>query len=163
MDPEEIELKGQNYTTDASIRRLIRNVGPEYMNDLVKVRICDRIGSGVPKAVPYRLRHFQYRVEKILREGEAVKVTMLKINGDDLKKLLGLPQSPKIGHILNALFEEALDDSAKNNREYLETRAHELNKLSEEELIKLRQKAQNKVELIKEERDSEIKKKYWVK
>src|SRR3989338_4687575 len=163
LDPEEIELKGQNYTTDASIRRLIRNIGPENMDDLVKVRICDRIGSGVPKAVPYRLRHFQYRVEKILREGEAVKVTMLKINGDDLKKLLGLSQSPKIGHILNALLEEALDDSAKNNREYLETRAIELNKLSEEELIELRQKAQNKVELIEEERDSEIKKKYWVK
>ena len=162
-DPEEIELKGQNYTTDASIRRLIRNVGSEYIDDLVKVRICDRIGSGVPKAVPYRLRHFQYRVEKILREGEAVKVTMLKINGDDLKELLGLPQGLKIGHILNALLEEALDDSSKNNREYLETRARELNKLSEEELVGLRKKAQDKVELIEEERDKKIKNKYWVK
>ncbi|KKS37758.1 MAG: Polynucleotide adenylyltransferase/metal dependent phosphohydrolase [Parcubacteria group bacterium GW2011_GWA2_42_14] len=163
LDPEEIELKGQNYTTDASIRRLIRNIGPENMDDLVKVRICDRIGSGVPKAVPYRLRHFQYRVEKILREGEAVKVTMLKINGDDLKKLLNLSQGPKIGHILNALFEEALDDAAKNNREYLELRAVKLNKLSEEELVEFRKKAQNKVELIEEKRDAEIKKRYWVK
>ena len=64
-------------TTDSAIRRLIRNVGSENMDDLIKVRICDRIGTGVPKAVPYRLRHFQFRVEKILREKEAVSVGML--------------------------------------------------------------------------------------
>ena len=49
--------------TDSSVRRLIRHVGAENMEDLVKLRMCDRMGMGVPKALPYRLRHFKFRVE----------------------------------------------------------------------------------------------------
>ena len=150
-------------TTDSSIRRLIYNVGEDNIADLVKVRICDRIGSGVPKAVPYRLRHFQFRVEKILREKEAVKVTMLAIGGSDLMTLLKIQPGPTIGHILNALLEEVLDDSKKNTREYLESRARELAKFSDKELMELRKQAEEKVHLVEGEREEEIKKKYYVK
>ncbi len=149
-------------TTDAAVRRLIKNVGEDNIEDLVRVRICDRIGSGVPKAVPYRLRHFQFRVEKILREGEAVKVTMLKIDGKDIMNILGIPPGPKVGHILNALLEEVLDDPKKNEREYLEKQAKELSKLSEKELVELRKKAEEKVELVEGAREDELKKKYYV-
>lgn len=150
-------------TTDSSIRRLIHNVGVENIEDLVKVRMCDRVGSGVPKAVPYRLRHFQFRVEKVLREHEAVKVTMLQVGGEDVMKILGVPPGPKVGHVLNALLEEVLDDPAKNRREYLEPRIKELGKLSDEELIALREKAEAHVELLEDQREQEIKKKYYVK
>ncbi|MBI4160275.1 HD domain-containing protein, partial [Candidatus Wolfebacteria bacterium] len=150
-------------TTDSSIRRLIRNVGVENIEDLVKVRMCDRVGSGVPKAVPYRLRHFQFRVEKILREHEAVKVTMLKVGGEDVMKILGIAPGPKVGHVLNALLEEVLDDPKKNQREYLEGRAAELGGLSDSELVELREKAESRVELLEGQREEEIKKKYWVK
>jgi tRNA nucleotidyltransferase (CCA-adding enzyme) len=149
-------------TTDSSIRRLIKNVGEDNIEDLVKVRICDRIGSGVPKAVPYRLRHFQFRVEKILREGEAVKVTMLKINGADIMGILGIQPGPKIGHLLNALLEEVIDDPKKNSREYLEGRVKELAELSDEELIELRKKAEEKVDLVEGSREYDLKKKYYV-
>lgn len=150
-------------TTDSSIRRLIKNVGVENIEDLVKVRMCDRIGSGVPKAVPYRLRHFQFRVEKILREHEAVKVTMLKVGGEDVMRILGIAPGPKVGHVLNALLEEVLDDPKKNEREYLESRVSELGKLSDKELVELREKAESKVELLEGQREEEIKKKYYVK
>src|SRR3989344_2257865 len=124
-------------TTDSAIRRLIRNVGEENIQELVKVRMCDRIGSGVPKAVPYRLRHFQFRVEKVLREHEAVKVSMLEIRGDDIMRILGIAPGPKIGHVLNALLEEVLDDPKKNDRAWLEERAKELGGLSDDELVAL--------------------------
>lgn len=150
-------------TTDSSIRRLIRNVGEENIGDLVRVRMCDRIGSGVPKAVPYRLRHFQFRVEKVLREHEAVKVTMLQLHGDDVMKILGIGPGPKVGHVLNALLEEVLDDPAKNERAYLERQTLELGKLTDEELIKLREQAESRVELLEDQREQEIKKKYYVK
>jgi len=161
-DPEE---KGEDdvYTTDASIRRLIRNVGEENISDLVKVRICDRIGSGVPKAVPYRLRHFQYRVEKILREHEAVRVSMLAIGGEDLKNLLGIAPGPRIGHLLAALLEEVLDDPARNTKEYLFSRAKELHAFSDAELLQLHQKAEERVDTLEGTRDAEIRNKYWVK
>ncbi len=150
-------------TTDSSIRRLIRNVGVENIEDLVKVRMCDRVGSGVPKAVPYRLRHFQFRVEKILREHEAVKVTMLKVGGEDVMKILGIQPGPKVGHVLNALLEEVMDDPKKNEREHLEKRVAELGGLSDKELVELREKAESRVELLEDQREEEIKRKYYVK
>jgi len=150
-------------TTNSSIRRLIRNVGEENITDLVRVRMCDRIGSGVPKAVPYRLRHFMFRVEKALREHEAVKITMLQVRGDDVMRILGIAPGPKVGHVLNALLEEVLDDPEKNDRPYLEGRIGKLGKLSDEALIQLREQAEARVELLEDQREQEIKKKYYVK
>ncbi|MDO8523100.1 MAG: CCA tRNA nucleotidyltransferase, partial [bacterium] len=114
---------------ESSVRRLIKRVGPEDMEDLIRVRICDRIGSGVPKAEPYKLRHFRFLVEKLQRDPVSPK--MMKINGDKIKDLTKLPQSIKIGLIINALMEEVLDDPEKNTEEYLEKRALELNNLPE--------------------------------
>lgn len=161
-DIEDSEADMQE-TTDSAIRRLIRNVGQDQIHDLIKVRICDRIATGVPKAVPYRLRHFQYRVEKILREHEAVKVSMLKIRGEDVLRILDIQPGPRVGHVLNSLLEEVLDDPKKNKKDYLEDRTAELGKLSDEELVKLREQAEAKVEGIESERVAEIKKKYHVK
>ena len=150
-------------TTDSSIRRLIRNVGEENIQDLVRVRICDRIATGVPKAVPYRLRHFQFRVEKILREGEATNVKMLALRGGDLLEYLQMSPGPRVGHVLNALLEEVLDDPKKNTKEYLLSRAKQLSALSDEELVKLREQSQEKIGAIEEQREQEIKKKYHIK
>ena len=149
--------------TDSSVRRLIRNVGAENMADLVKIRICDRMGMGVPKAVPYRLRHFQFRVEKILREEEAPTPKMLKIRGDDIMRILGIEPGPRIGQIIEVLMQEVIDEPKKNNSEYLESRVKELGGLSSDELKKIASEAEEKVELAEDERISKIKSKYWVK
>ena len=63
--------------TEAAVRRLLRNASvSENMQDLIDLRVADRLGSGVPKAQPYRLRHFQYMVEKV--QHDAISVKMLK-------------------------------------------------------------------------------------
>ncbi|MDO8560671.1 MAG: HD domain-containing protein [bacterium] len=157
------DSEDEQETTDSAVRRLVRNIGQENIHDLIKVRICDRIATGVPKAVPYRLRHFQFRVEKILRENEAVSVSMLKIRGEDIMRVLKISGSPRVGHVLNALLEEVLDDPSKNNKDYLETRVVELGKLSDKELMDLRTQAEERVQILEEERVSEIKKRYRVK
>lgn len=149
--------------TDSSVRRLIRHVGAENMDDLVKLRICDRMGMGVPKALPYRLRHFQFRVEKILREEEEPTPKMLKINGDEVMKILAIQPGPKVGHVLEVLLQEVIDDPARNTREDLERRIKDLGRLSDEELIKIAEEAESKVEMVEGERVSEIKAKYYVK
>lgn len=161
-DIEDSEADMQE-TTDSAIRRLIRNVGQDQIHDLIKVRICDRIATGVPKAVPYRLRHFQYRVEKILREHEAVTVGMLEVRGNDIMRILEIPPGPRVGHVLNALLEEVLDDPKKNKKSDLEKRTRELGRVSDEALTKLRAQAEEKVEVIEREREAEIKKKYRVR
>ena len=52
----------------------------------------------------------------------------------------------KIGLILNALFEEVIDEGEKNNEEYLIGRAKELNNLSEAEMTELANKGKEKME-----------------
>ncbi len=149
--------------TDSSVRRLIRRVGAENMDDLVKLRICDRMGMGVPKALPYRLRHFQFRVEKILREEEEPTPKMLKINGDEVMKILAIQPGPKVGHILEALLQEVIDEPVLNTYENLERRIKNLGKLADEELVKIAEESESKVEMVEDERISEIKAKYYVK
>ena len=74
--------------TEASVRRLIKRVGLENMPDLMDVRIGDRLGSGVPKAKPYKLRHLEYMIEKVSHDPLSVK--MLAIKGTDLMKELSV-------------------------------------------------------------------------
>ena len=147
--------------SESSVRRLISRVGPEDMEDLIRVRICDRIGSGVPKAEPYKLRHFRFLVEKLQRDPVSVK--MLKVNGDRIKELTGLPQGIKIGLIIHALMDEVLDDPEKNTPEYLEKRTMELNAIPEGALKKLAEAGKSKKLGLEEEEVAKIKKKHYVK
>lgn len=144
--------------TEAGVRRLLLRVGPENINDLIALRVADRLGSGVPKAQPYRLRHFQYMAEKV--QHDAISVKMLKINGHEIMKILGIKPGPKIGAILDVLLAEVIEKPEKNEKEYLKGRIKELDKL---DLLELRKMAKQKIEEKKEEEDLLIKGKYWVK
>jgi len=144
--------------SEASVRRLIKKVGLENMKDLMDLRIADRLGSGTPKAKPYKLRHLEYIIEKVSKD--AVSVRMLKINGNDLMDDLSIAPGPKIGAILDVLLSEVIEDAEKNNKQYLLDRARVL---SNEDLSKLREMAKEKIEEKKQEDDVEIKDRYWVK
>lgn len=142
----------------SSVRRLVRKVGLENIDDLIDVRIGDRLGSGVPKAVPYKLRHFKYMVDRISHDPLSVK--MLKVDGNDLMKHLKIKPGPMLGAILDVLLSEAIEYPEKNVKKILLARAK---KLSKEDLSKLREMAKEKIEERKEEDDEEIKAKYYVK
>ncbi len=145
---------------EASVRRLIRNVGPENMEELIQLRMCDRIGSGCPKAEPYKLRYLRYLIEKLSQDPISVK--MLKVSGNDIMRILNIKPGPKIGQILNVLLGYVLADPAKNNREFLEKKIKELSKLSDAELSSLARKAVKERQMIEIKRDEMTKKKYWV-
>jgi hypothetical protein len=46
-------------------------------------------------------------------------VADLKVNGHDVMEILGIGPGPKVGEVLNALFEDVADDKSKNKKEYL--------------------------------------------
>lgn len=146
--------------TAKSVRRLVAKVGPENMADLIKVRICDRMGSGVPKPEPYRLRHFQYMVARVQKDPTSPK--MLKINGDVIMKILGIGQGIEVGQILAILLDEVLDDPKLNTKKYLEKRAKELNQLPDNDLRQLTQKAREQQAEFDKAVDEKIKERYWV-
>ena len=146
---------------ESSVRRLVKNVGPENMEELMQVRQADRIGSGVPKAEPYKLRHLKYLVEKVSKDPISVK--MLAINGNDLMQTLGEKPGPKIGQILDILLGYVLDDPKKNKQEFLKTEAEKLVKLSEKELKQLAEKSKEEKSEVQNQEDNIVKQKYWVK
>jgi tRNA nucleotidyltransferase (CCA-adding enzyme) len=126
-DPDEITL--------AAVRRTIVRIGEDHIDDLLNLRVCDRIGMGRPKEQPFRFRKYKAMVDEALRDPISVK--MLKINGDRIMEITDEKPGRKLGFVLHALLEEALEDPVKNTAEYMENKALELLKLPEDELQKL--------------------------
>ncbi len=165
-DLEKVEVLIKNHmfyynvgeVTESSVRRLIVKVGEENLKDLIDLRIADRLGSGVPKAKPYKLRHLEYMMKKVRKD--AVSVKMLKIDGNDLMRTLKIAPGPKIGAILDVLLSEVIEDQNLNDEKYLLGRGRELEKMDLEEL---RAKAKERIEEKKMEDDQELKKEFWVK
>lgn len=146
--------------TLSAVRRIVANVGPELVWDLMNVRACDRIGMGRPKETPYRLRKYHSMIEEAMRA--PVSVGMLKLDGTKIMEVSGERPSPRIGWILHALFEEVLENPGLNTAEYLEKRTKELAGLPEAKLKKLGE-AGKEIKAQREEAEvAEIRKKYGV-
>ncbi len=110
--------------TDAAIRRFIKNVGLENIEDIMAVRVGDRLGGGTIKAISWRMEKFNERIKEVLKK--PFSITDLKVNGNDVMKELNLKPGPKVGEILQILFDEVLEDSSKNTKEYLLVRLKKL-------------------------------------
>ena len=151
-DPDEITL--------SAVRRTITRVGEDQIENLLNLRVCDRIGTGRPKEQPFRFRKYKAMVDQALRDPISVK--MLKTNGDRIMTQTGEKPGKKLGFILHALLEEVLEDPGKNTEEYLDKRVSELLKLDEAELEKLsdqgkeRQKAEEMSEIKAIERSHKV-------
>ena len=113
----------QPHNTDASIRRFMRKVGLENINDILDVREGDRLGSGARKT-SWRLEEMKQRMVEQLHQPFAV--TDLAIDGSDIMETLSIPPGRIIGKLLQDLFEEVLDDPEKNTQEFLVARVKEL-------------------------------------
>jgi putative nucleotidyltransferase with HDIG domain len=132
-DPDKVTL--------SAVRRIITNVGVEHIQELLNLRICDRIGTGRPKEQPFRLRKYMAMVDEAMRD--PISVAMLKVDGKRLMEL-GVAPGPRMGWMLHALLEEVLDDPQKNTEEYLEKRVGELGELSDDDLRSLGEAGKDK-------------------
>ncbi len=106
----------QPENTDASIRRFMRKVGLDNLDDILDLREGDRLGSGTRKT-SWRLEEMKQRMIEQLHQPFAI--TDLAINGTDLMEQLGLKPGPQIGIILKTLFEEVLENPELNTKEIL--------------------------------------------
>jgi tRNA nucleotidyltransferase (CCA-adding enzyme) len=144
-DPDQITL--------SAVRRMIQNVGKENIEDLLNLRICDRIGTGRPKEQPFRFRKYKAMVEQALRDPISVK--MLKTNGEHIMKNFHVEPGPTIGYLLNTLLEEVIENPLYNETEYLDKRTKELLGIDFNELKKLGESGKVRKEALEQE---EIKK-----
>ncbi len=104
--------------SDAGIRRFIRRIGVENVKDMMDLRIGDRLGGGTQTAESWRLKLFKKRIEDQLKPAP-FSINDLAVDGNDIMKELNIKPSPKVGQILQKLFEEVDEDLSKNNREHL--------------------------------------------
>lgn len=102
--------------TDRAVRRFIRDVDKENLKDMLILRNADRIGSGA-KPTSWRYELFKKRLIEVQKEPFAIKD--LKIDGNDVMKILNLKPSPKVGQILKKIFEEVVEKKVENKREAL--------------------------------------------
>ncbi len=114
--------------TDAAVRRWIRRVGPDRLEDLYAINRADVLGKGTPatEADLVALSGLREHVARLLAEGAALSAKDLKISGHDLIKELGLAPGRVVGELLAALLEEVLGDPTLNEREKLLARAADL-------------------------------------
>ena len=83
------------------------------------------LGNGLKQGFPVYLEEMRRRIERILAESRALKVTDLAVGGHDVMRVLGIPPGPPVRETLEALLEEVLDDPARNTRERLLMRLEE--------------------------------------
>jgi tRNA nucleotidyltransferase (CCA-adding enzyme) len=112
--------------TDAAVRRWIRRVGLDRVEDLYVLNEADVRAKGRDfDADLEALASLKAHVARVLAEGAALSTRDLAISGHDLIKDLGLAPGPIIGKILDALLEAVLSDPAVNDRTALLARARE--------------------------------------
>lgn len=111
--------------TDAGVRRFIRRIGVENVKDMMDLRVGDRLGGGTQTAESWRLKLFKKKIEEQLKP-LPFSINDLEIDGNDIMKTLQIKPGPKVGKILQKLFEEVDEDLSKNNKEYLLGRIKDL-------------------------------------
>jgi len=100
------------------LRRWIRRIGPEHLNDLFRVWIAlERASGSSPDRVAH-LRRLRSRASKVIRSAVPLTISQLAVSGEDLLALR-IPPGPVYGDILRDLLEQVTDDPSLNEKEVL--------------------------------------------
>jgi len=102
--------------TDKAVRRFIRNVTPQYLDEMIALRRSDRLGSGA-KESSWRWELFKKRLIEVQKQPFTVKD--LKVNGNDVMEILKIKPGRKVGEILDQIFAEVEENPKLNKREIL--------------------------------------------
>jgi tRNA nucleotidyltransferase/poly(A) polymerase len=118
-----IEASATPYTTDwtdADVRRFMAGLAPDLHEDLLALRQALVSADGRSVELERRLSE-QVRAQR----AAAVPLSLaeLAIDGRDLRDVLGIPEGPIIGQILDRLMREVIEDPTLDRRPTLLTRA----------------------------------------
>ncbi|MBM3282811.1 CCA tRNA nucleotidyltransferase [Candidatus Gottesmanbacteria bacterium] len=111
--------------TDSALRRFIRRVGKENLEDMLALRVGDRLGGGA-RETSWRLEEFKKRLVEVQKQ--PFTVSDLKVDGYDVMEKLNIRPGPMVGKVLNILFTEVTEAGKKNERKYLLKKIKDLGK-----------------------------------
>jgi tRNA nucleotidyltransferase (CCA-adding enzyme) len=113
--------------SDAAVRRWMKRVGPERLEDLYALNEADVRAKGRDASEDLgALTALKAHVAKVLAAGAALRVRDLKVNGRDLMAEVGMKPGPQLGRVLDALLDLVLADPQLNDRESLLRAAREV-------------------------------------
>jgi poly(A) polymerase/tRNA nucleotidyltransferase (CCA-adding enzyme) len=115
---EEREQYEARKWSDAAVRRFIARVGEDNIDDLFALRIADATANPDGMFQPEEIEQLQRRISEVRQKDMALKVTDLKIDGNDLQNI-GVEPGPKMGEILDKLLDEVIEDPSLNERSTL--------------------------------------------
>ena len=101
--------------TDVAVRRFIRRIGRDSVDDLFELRRADDVGSGLSPDDPATVT-FRARVEAQIAARPPLDRSALAVDGEDLIRDLGLEPGPSLGRVLDALLEQVIGDPGLNDR-----------------------------------------------
>lgn len=104
--------------TDAAVRRFIVRAGVENIPNLFDLRRADGFGMTGQAPDLSNLVSFKKRLEKVIAEDSALSLKDLAVGGRELMEI-GIPAGPKLGIILQKLFEAVLEDPSQNTKAQL--------------------------------------------
>lgn len=113
--------------TDSAVRRFIKNVGPENLDDILALRTGDRLGGGATET-SWRLELFKKRLSEVQKQ--PFTVADLKVSGFDVMKIYGIGSGPLVGAVLGMLFDDVVLGKIKNDKDELLRRITDLKKES---------------------------------
>ncbi|HEX6370262.1 MAG TPA: CCA tRNA nucleotidyltransferase [Longimicrobium sp.] len=105
-------------TPAPELRRWLRRIGREYVNDLFRLRIADLRARAADDGRLEETNRLWKRVRGELAREAPLEIGDLAISGAELRAL-GLPPGPLYGEILRGLLERVTDDPSLNDRETL--------------------------------------------
>lgn len=107
--------------SDKAVRRFVKKVPLEELQDLINLRLADRKGSGKKTAFPKALQKLMQHIDEIIEKEKEFKIRDLAIDGHQLMAM-GVPASRTMGDILKYLHEEVKNGRLENTAEALAAR-----------------------------------------
>ncbi len=112
--------------TDGALRRFIRRVGIDAVADVFDLRIADFLGNGLKQGFPRYLEEMRARIDALMEKDNALSEADLRIDGNDVMRVLGIKPGKEVGRVLRQVLELVLDDQSLNTREKLLERLEEM-------------------------------------
>lgn len=113
--------------SDADVRRWVRRVGRERLDDLFRVMRANAVGKGPPPEHELGLvERLRERANAVVAAKDPLSTKELALNGRDLMAALSMPPGRQVGELLERLLDAALDDPSLNERGRLLERARAL-------------------------------------
>ena len=105
--------------SDKAVRRFIKRIGADNVDDLIALRKADDLAHGLGRGFEGRIEEFKNRIHAQIDRSPAFTISGLAINGHDVMTVSGLQPGLRVGRILNQLLEQVIEKPEYNRKDKL--------------------------------------------